>query len=75
MNVNDAIKILIEASVKAQKQGVYTVYESREIANAIDEIERVSKEQEQAIRNAQEQSQKIAEKERQQTIPPVAPSN
>lgn len=74
MNVNDAIKILIEASVKAQKQGVYTVYESREIANAIDEIERVSKEQEQAVRNAQEQSQKNAEKERQQAIPPVAPS-
>jgi hypothetical protein len=69
MNVNDAIKILIEASVKAQKQGVYTVYESREIANAIDEIERISKEQERAMRNAEQQIQK---KERQQVIPPVA---
>ncbi len=63
MNINDAIKILIDSALKAQSKGVFNVFEARDIANSIDEIERVSKEQER-INHEQEK--------RQQVVPPVA---
>lgn len=72
MNLNSAITTLIEAALTAQKQGVYSVYESREIANAIDTIERTSKEQEEAIRKAHQEANERQQKD-QQAVPPVAP--
>ena len=76
MNVNEAIKILIEASIVAQKSGVFTVFEAREVANAIDEIERASKEQEKANRQAEQEIIKRRQmQEGQQAVPPVAPQS
>ena len=52
MDLNSAIKILIDSALKAQESGLYSWYESREIANAVDSIEEISRQQ-QAIVAAQ----------------------
>lgn len=71
MDLNSAIKILIDASLKGQESGLFSWYESREIANAVDSIEEISRQQQKNIQAQQEKKSTPKENE-QPAIPPVA---
>ena len=70
MDLNSAIKVLIDSTLKAQGSGLYSWYESREIANAVDVIEEISRQQQEIL--ASNQAKLVQTEYKQPSIPPVA---
>jgi hypothetical protein len=67
MDLNSAIKVLIDSTLKAQESGLYSWYESRDIANAVDAIEEISRQQQEILA-----AQHVKKENEQPAIPPVA---
>jgi|TARA_R110000851_G_scaffold85152_1_gene185269 hypothetical protein len=77
MDLNSAIKVLIDSTLKAQEKGLYSWYESRNIANAVDAIEEISRHQQELLaaqhaKNQQPVAQVTKKENGQTAIPPVA---
>ena len=76
MDLNSSIKVLIDSALKAQEKGVFTWYESRDIANSVDAIENISKQHKEVVSKQEgvvnKQEEVDIKTNEQSAIPPIA---